>query len=283
MTPESKLQAAEVRRRFADLVGNQTEKIDLAKAALLVAAEEEPQLEVDHYLSVLDEMGEAGRLRVEASCGRAVEAFNGFFFDEQGFLGNENHYYDPHNSFLSDVLDRRTGIPITLSIVYMEVGRRAGIYAEGVGLPGHFIVRAREEKSVDAALVDPFYGKMIDRKDCQARLDQVFGGEMELIDEHLRATTAKDILVRLLTNLKAIYTRAKLYRQALSAIDRILIMLPDALGEHRDRGAVLAKLGRLPEAIAATQHYVQLAAHASDLEQVKEQLHLMQRKWATLN
>ncbi len=283
MRPETKVHTERIRRRFADLVGGHAKTIDLATAALLVAAEDEPRIEVDHYLSELDKMGEIGRRHVRAASGRAVEAFNRFFFEEQGFLGNEQHYYDPRNSFLSDVLDRRRGIPITLSIVYIEVGRRAGLYAEGVGLPGHFIVRAREENSVDSALVDPFYGKVVDRNDCQTRLDQVFGGQLELIDEHLRASTTKDILVRLLTNLKAIYTRAKLYRQALSAIDRILILLPEALAEHRDRGALLGELGRLPEAIGATQLYVQLAAQAEDLDQVKEQLHLLQRRWAMLN
>src|SRR3982074_521107 len=127
MTPKTKIRAREVRERFAELVGQPGELCDLAQAALLVAAEEEVHVDVAHYLSVLDELGRAGAARVAAAPGAAIEAFNEYIFDEKRFRGNQNEYYDPRNSFLSDVLDRRLGIPITLSIVYMEVGRRAGL------------------------------------------------------------------------------------------------------------------------------------------------------------
>lgn len=283
MTPQAKIYRSLVRKRFTDVVERPSEQIDLATAALLIAAEEDLHLKISHYLSMLDEMGREGLQRVQGSPGIAIEAFNEFFFEEKGFLGNEHQFYDPRNSFLSDVLDRRRGIPITLSIVYLEVARRASLHAEGVGMPGHFIVRARERDSVAASLVDPFYGRLIDRKDCQARLDVVFGGQVELEEEHLRPATTKEILVRLLTNLKAIYTQANLFRQALGTVDRILLLRPDLSGEHRDRGALLAQLGRLPEAISATQYYLRLSPHASDSEQVKRQLDLMHRRLAALN
>jgi len=204
-------------------------------------------------------------------------------FDDQGFHGNQTNYYDPRNSFLSAVLDRRTGIPITLSIVYLEVGRRAGLEVEGLGMPGHFIVRARESGAIEAALVDPFGGRMIDREDCQERLDELFEGNVTLTDDHLRATSGREILVRLLSNLKAIYAQAGLHRQALATVERILILAPSMVGEHRDRGALLAHLDRLPEAIWETQLYLQLAARADDAQEVKEQLHVMQRRMATRN
>jgi regulator of sirC expression with transglutaminase-like and TPR domain len=184
---------------------------------------------------------------------------------------------------LNDVLDRRVGIPITLSIVYMEVGSRAGLEMQGVGMPGHFIVRAREAGSLEASLVDPFAGRVIDREDCQARLDELFEGNVSLSEEHLRSSSAREILARLLTNLKAIYTRAQLYRKALAAVERIILVRPNDASEHRDRGALLAQLDRLPEAIWSTQLYLQLVPGASDADEVKEQLYVMQRRLAMMN
>jgi regulator of sirC expression with transglutaminase-like and TPR domain len=283
MTPKTKIRAREIRRRFEALMGHPEKRIDLAQAALLVAAEEEPHVDVAHYLRVLDELGQAAAARVQSAPGAGIEAFNEFIFEEKRFRGNQTEYYDPHNSFLSDVLDRRVGIPITLSIVYLEVGRRAGLETQGIGMPGHFIVRARETGALESAMVDPFEGKVIDHDDCQARLDELFEGNVLLSEEHLRASSVQDILVRLLTNLKAIYTRARLYQQALATVERILLVQPAATSEQRDRGALLAQLERLPEAIWATQSYLQLTPRAPDAEQVKEQLHLMQRRMAMMN
>jgi regulator of sirC expression with transglutaminase-like and TPR domain len=283
MTPKTKIRAQEIRSRFANLVGRPGELLELAEAALLVAAEEETHVDVAHYLRVLDDLGRSAAARVAAAPGAGVEAFNEFIFEEKEFRGNQNEYYDPRNSFLSEVLDRRVGIPITLSIVYMEVGRRAGLETHGVGMPGHFIVRAREQGALESSLVDPFGGKVIDRDDCQVRLDELFDGNVALTEEHLRASSAREILTRLLTNLKAIYTRAHLYQKALAAIERILLVMPDDLSEHRDRGALLAQLDRLPEAIWATQMYLRLSPRADDVDQVKEQLHLMQRRMAQMN
>lgn len=283
MTPKTKLRAQDIRRRFKELVGQPGELVDLAQAALLVAAEEEAHVDVAHYLSVLDELGRAGAARVAASPGAGIEAFNEFIFEEERFRGNQTEYYDPHNSFLNDVLDRRVGIPITLAIVYLEVGSRAGLETQGVGMPGHFVVRAREAGSLEASLVDPFDGRVIDRDDCQARLDELFEGNVSLSEEHLRTANGREILARLLTNLKAIYTHAGMYRKALAAAERIMLVRPGDTSEQRDRGALLAQLDRLPEAIWATQFYLQLSPRAADADEVKEQLHIMQRRMAQMN
>jgi len=283
MTPKAKLRALDIRRRFEALVSRPGEIINLAQAALLIAAEEETHVDVAHYLALLDELGRTGASRVASNPGAGVEAFNDFLFEEKRFRGNQTQYYDPHNSFLHDVLDRRVGIPITLSIVYMEVGARAGLETQGIGMPGHFIVRAREAGSLEASLIDPFNGRVIDREDCQARLDELFDGNVMLSDEHLRSSGSRDILVRLLTNLKAIYTRASLYQKALATVERILILKPEAVAEHRDRGALLAQIGRLPEAVWATQLYLQLAPRSDDADEVKQQLHVMQRRLASRN
>src|SRR5436305_7055106 len=252
MTPLDRHAAAEARSRFAAEVSRSDSAISLARAALLVGAEEEPRLcDVGRCLARLDELGEQARARVARADGSAVEAFNRFLFDEQHFEGNESDYYDPRNSMLHRVLERRTGIPITLSIIYIEIGRRAGLLVEGIGLPGHFIVRASDGEG-DDILVDPFNRKVTDEEECQKRLDVIYDGKVELRDEHLCAAGVREILARVLGNLNAGYVQGQLLRRALSAVERILLLNPRDLDERRDRGLLLAQLGRLPEAIAVT-------------------------------
>jgi regulator of sirC expression with transglutaminase-like and TPR domain len=214
--------------------------------------------------------------------GSGVEALNRYLFEELGFAGNESEYYDPRNSMLHQVLARRTGIPITLSVVYIEVGRRAGLRVEGLALPGHFIVRASEGEG-EGVLVDPFNGKVTDEEECQSRLDLIYEGKVALGEEHLRPAGARTVLVRMLGNLKAVYARALLFRRALAAVERILLLAPGDLEERRDRGMLLAQLGRLPEAIAETQGYLNLAPEAADAAAVREQLTKMQVRQAMLN
>jgi regulator of sirC expression with transglutaminase-like and TPR domain len=283
MTPQGKLLMVEARRRFARLVAQPEASVELAHAALLVAAEERPGLDVEHYRARLYELGLAARERIaRAGDANAVGALNKFLFEELGFAGNQSDYYDPRNSLLSDVLDRRTGIPITLSLVYMEVGRRAGLRVEGVGLPGHFIVRAGAEGG-ESALVDPFNAKVVDADDCQERLDTIYGGQAPLTDAHLQPVTTRDILARLLRNLKGIYAQAGLYRRALSIIERILLVAPHAVEERRDRGALLAQLGRYAEAVVDVEAYLTDARNPPDAERVTEQLKQMKLQLARLN
>jgi regulator of sirC expression with transglutaminase-like and TPR domain len=227
-------------------------------------------------------MGEEARARAAASGGSRVEALNRYLFDELGFTGNESDYYDPRNSMLHQVLVRRTGIPITLSVVYIEVGRRAGLRVEGLGLPGHFIVRAREGEG-EGVLVDPFNRRETDREECQSRLDLIYEGRLTLSEEHLRPVGARSILARMLGNLKAVYARAHLSRRALAAVERILLLDPANAEEHRDCGVLLAQLGRVPEAMTETKIYLKLAPDAPDADAVLEQLKKMQDKWATMN
>ena len=284
MTPADKVAAAEVRRRFASEASRPDVEVDLARAALLVGAEEEPRrADVERCLARLDELGEGARAHAVRRGGSRVEALNSYLFEELGFVGNESDYYDPRNSMLHQVLGRRVGIPITLSVVYIEVGRRAGLRVEGVGLPGHFIVRAYEDGEGEGVLVDPFNRRATDAEECQGRIDLIYDGRVELSAEHLRAAGARSILVRMLGNLKAVYARAGLFRRALAAIDRLLLLAPSDLEERRDRGMLLAQLGLLHEAIADTQTYLNLAPNASDAEAVREQLKKMQARQSMLN
>lgn len=281
MTPADKLAAADVRRRFVAEVSGAA--VNLSRAALLVAAEEEPgRCDVAGCLRLLEELGAEARGRVAARTAAPVEALNQYLFGELGFRGNEADYYDPRNSLLHRVLERRTGIPITLSILYMEVGRRAGLEVEGVGLPGHFVVRAGLPGGA-TTLVDPFNARSTDADECQQRLDVIYGGQVTLGEEHLRAAGVSDILARVLGNLKAVYVQAKLFRRALAAVERILLLAPHDLSERRDRGMLLAQLDRLGEAVADTQSYLSLRPDAPDAEAVREQLKKMRARLALLN
>jgi regulator of sirC expression with transglutaminase-like and TPR domain len=282
MTPADKVAAAAVRRRFASEASRPGVEVDLARAALLIGAEEEPRrADVGRCLAQLDEMGEAARAHAVHRGGSRVEALNSYLFNELGFTGNESNYYDPRNSMLHQVLDRRVGIPITLSVVYIEVGRRAGLKVEGVGLPGHFIVRAYEDG--EGVLVDPFNRRTTDAEECQGRIDVIYDGRIELSEEHLSATGARSILTRMLGNLKAVYVRAGLFRRALAAVERLLLLAPSDLEERRDRGMILAQLDRLSEAVADTQAYLNLTSDAPDADAVREQLKKIQRRQALLN
>ena len=284
MTPADKVAAAEVRRRFAEEVSRPEGKIDLARAALLIGAEEEPRrVDVGRCLARLDEMGEEARAHAVRRGGSRTEALNQYLFEELGFVGNESDYYDPRNSMLHQVLARRTGIPITLSVVYIEVGRRAGLRVEGVGMPGHFVVRAFEDDGDEGVLVDPFNRRTTDPEECQGRIDLIYDGRLELSAEHLGAVGARPILARTLGNLKAVYVRAGLFRRALAAVERIILLAPSDLDERRDRGMLLAQLGRLHEAVADTQTYLNLSPEAPDAEAVREQLKKMQARQAMLN
>lgn len=281
MTPAHKFAALDARSRLARLALQPGAEIDLSEAALLVAAEEDARCDVARCLARLDELGEEARARIERREATPVDALNQYLFGEQGFAGNQSEYYDPRNSLLNYVLERRRGIPITLSIVYIEVGRRAGLRVEGVNLPGHFVVRAGDAES--AVLVDPFHGKTIDEDECQQRLDIVYGGQVPLADEHLRPTSTREILVRLLRNLKAIYTQAHLYARALAVVERILLLAPHAFDERRDRGVLLAQLDHFSPAIADLQSYLSFVPNASDADEVREQLKKLQIRFAMLN
>ena len=281
MTPASKVAASEARRRFAALVAESDEKINLAHAALLIAEEEEPRGAVVRNLALLGEMGDEARRRVDADRGAAVETLNSFVFGDLGFAGDEQNYYDPRNSLLTHVLERRAGLPITLSIIYIEIARSAGLNAEGVGLPGHFIVRVR--CAAGETLVDPFYGKIIDEDECQERLDRVYGGQVILTERHLRAMSARAILVRVLRNLQGVYLNSNSHREALAVVERILLLAPRSLEDRRARGLLLAQNNRLHEAVAELRFYLRTSGGAHEKEAAREGLNKLYAQLASLN
>jgi regulator of sirC expression with transglutaminase-like and TPR domain len=258
------------RSRFAGLVARPDAEIDLAEAALLVAAEQYPQLAVSAYLHRLDVLAERVRDRLANETAPLVvlQELNQLLFEQERFRGNIAAYYDPRNSFLNDVLDRRLGIPITLSIVYLEVGRRLGLPLAGVNFPGHFLVRYTGE-ALDVT-VDAFdMGRLRFPDQMQELLDRLYGGMVRLRPEFLRPTGRKDVLVRLLSNLKSIYLNTRDDAHALCAIERLLLVRPTAAEEVRDRGMLLARTGQVPEALRDLERYLDVAPGAPDAERVR--------------
>jgi regulator of sirC expression with transglutaminase-like and TPR domain len=263
------------RASFSELVAS-GDDFALDRAALLIAAEEYHELPIDDYLRKLDALAErvASRLHGDAGPHETLTRMRIVLVDEEGFRGNTEAYYDPRNSFLNDVLDRRTGIPIALSTVYMEVGRRIGFCLQGVGFPGHFLVKHRTAS--EEIIVDPFHdARILETVDLQRQLDATFGGKIRHEPELLRAITSRELLFRMLSNLKSIYVRERDTERALAAVERMLVLSPDASREHRDRGVLLAQLDRPLEALAGLARYRDLAPDAEDADSVdalREQL-----------
>ena len=195
-------------------------------------------------------------------------ALNHYLFQELGFRGNTEQYYDARNSYLNEVLDRRTGIPITLSLVYIEVGRRAGLEVEGVGLPGHFVVRV--QTPARGLLVDPFHGgTLLSEKDCQERLDRIFSGKVKLEPKMLRPCGHKDMVERVLRNLKAIHLRDEDKLRALRVVDLLVALQPTSAEDLRDRGVLYAALDCYGVAARDLESYLALAPRAKDAEELR--------------
>jgi len=274
------------RQRFATMVSKNEGSINLAEAALLIAEEEYPGLDVEAYLDRLNRMAHEVEKRFRNDCDEdplgCVEALNGYFFNDLKFRGNAEEYYDPRNSFLNEVLDRRTGIPITISTVYLEVGWRLGMPLHGVGFPGHFLVKYSAGKG--EIILDPFHrGSILTEKECQGRLDQVYARGVRFRPDFLAAVTKRQILARILANLKGIYVAAKDYRRALAAVERMLVINPDLAPEIRDRGILRMQLSQAPQAIADLEWYVTTNPQAEDVEEVRKRLRDCRQAQASLN
>ena len=240
----------------------------LAPAALALARVEYPSLDPGPYLQRLERMGEAaeGRLQRHAGSGPAqqIAVLNAYLYEELGFSGNRERYDDPRNSFLNEVLDRRMGIPITLALVYLEIGRRAGLRLEGVNFPGHFLVRLRAADDHaamhDELIIDPFHvGALLSEVDCRQLLRQHDLGDIDLFDRGLLATaTRQDIVVRMLVNLKRLYVRMQSFPQARFIADLLLAVDPSALSELRDRGLLAYHMEDFASALRDLEAYLRL-------------------------
>ena len=278
--------------RFGELMARDEAEIDLARACLLIAQDAYPGLDVEGYLGEIERFAARLRGRLQGSRGaeeRVVE-LNQFLFDELGFHGNARDYYDPRNSYLNEVLDRRTGIPLTLSVLYLEVGRRIGLALEGVSFPGHFLVRLPLRGSM--LVLDPFAGgEPQSETDLRARLRRVVPagatGPVPLeelpLDQFLEPAGKRQILARLLRNLKGIYREADKPERLLAVLNRMLMVAPEAHGELRERGLVYQRLECYRAALKDLSDYSALEPDGPDIEDVRANVLELSALCARLN
>jgi len=277
---------------FESVINKEDARIDLARACLMIAQDAYPGLEVERYLGEIERMAIRLRGRLPAAGGaeERVAALNQFLFDDQGFWGNTEDYYDPRNSYLNDVIDRKTGIPITLAILYMELGRRVGLPLEGVSFPGHFLVRLRLRSGV--LVLDPFTGGAAQSEaELRERLQRVIPegvadnlpvAELPL-DQFLEPASHRQILARVLRNLKGIYREADKPERMLDVLNRMLLVAPDASAELRDRGLVYQRLECYRAALKDLSDYAEREPEAPDLDDVRVKLMELSALCARLN
>jgi regulator of sirC expression with transglutaminase-like and TPR domain len=262
------------RKALEALLALPDEAIDLGQAALLIARQEYPDLEVGRYLKRLDDMADeiGSRLRGGEGAMSRIAHLNRYLFEDLGFRGNAEDYDDPRNSFLNDVLDRRVGIPISLSAVTMEIGRRLGFPIHGVSFPGHFLVRWSEHEGPDI-LLDPFHrGRIMTEEECRKRLDETFGGRIAFRPSLLRRARTRDILERMLLNLKVLYEKERDFHRALRVHHSLLGLRPDDPGLLRERGLLHFRIACFAEARADLEAYLSAAPHAPDADEVRRQM-----------
>ncbi len=267
---------------FATLVGDD-EALPLFEAATAIAQDEYPDLDVQQVLGDVDQMLARVRRRCAADAGplQRLRTLNQFFFRDMGFGGNVNNYYDPDNSYLNAVLRTRRGIPISLAVLWLELAHGLGLKARGVNFPGHFMVKINLPNG--QVVIDPFTGQSLSREDLSERLEP-YKRRNGLVDDfdvpvglYLQAATPRDILARLLRNLKEIHRTQEDWLRLIAVLDRLLILLPDAWIEYRDRGLAWAEMGDVRLAVTDLETYVEHADDALDREAISQRLQELRR------
>ena len=271
--------------RFAELVSS--ENFNLAEVSLLIAQDRYGDLDVNRYLERIATMADTVRSRLsgDAFAEQKVLAINHHLFRELQFLGNFDDYYDPRNSYLNEVLDRHTGIPITLSILYMEIGKRLGLNIHGVSFPGHFLVKLKVKRG--QLVIDPFIGgETQSEADLRQRLAQVLPAaeaQTAPIHRYLEPATPRQIIARMLRNLKNIHMQAERFDAALDVMQRMLLLLPESAAELRDRGLLYQRLECFRPALSDLQNYVRRWPDAPDTGDMHARIIELERACARLN
>lgn len=271
------------RQRFREIAARPEPLVDLVEASLVISLEENAHLDVDHYLQQVGAWSLAvqGRLDGSNDVERIVESINGVLFDVEGFRGENDDYYDPRSAMLNEALDRHAGLPITLSILYIEISRRVGATAAGISLPGRFLVKFSGE--FGQIYVDPFDGgRVLTTVELQKILDQMYGGGVRLREHHLRSFSRKEILGRELAQLKAAYLAQHDLQRAVASIDRLLILDERDVYEIRDRAAIAVQMHEYAQAIDFFERYLELQPQAEDRVRVGEQIAYL-RAWLDQN
>lgn len=267
------------RQYFYQEIQQPDEEINLARAALYIAQEENLTVDPDEYINALDTMADELEeiLPSQNYPLLMIKSINQFLYERLGFAGNTDNYYDPCNSFLNDVIDRRTGIPITLALVYMEIARRVDFPMLGVGMPGHFLIRPNIPDL--EIFVDAFnQGEVLFIQDCQDKLNQIFNHQVKFQPEFLATVDNRNFLARILMNLKSIYLHQQNVEKGLAVVERILLLFPSAIMEIRDRGLLYYQMGQFNLATNDLEIYLNKLPHAQDAVSINRILDQIRNK-----
>lgn len=267
---------------FAALVADDA-SLPVLEAAVAIAQDEDTQLDVQAVLAEVDALAERLRRRLPADTAplQRLRLLNRFFFQELGFSGNVNDYYDPRNSLVPAVLASRRGIPITLAVIYMELANACGVPARGVSFPGHFLVKVH--LSQGEVVIDPFTGRSLSREELEERLapyrQRAAGTEDDEVPLglYLQPAEPRDIVARMLRNLREIHRAACDWARLERVQARLVVLLPDTWEEHRDHALVLAELGQFGRAAQVLGTYLQHRPLAGDAEPLQRRLQAWQR------
>jgi regulator of sirC expression with transglutaminase-like and TPR domain len=252
------------------------EALSLDRAALIMALEEYPDLDIQEYLRKIDTFAARADvlIGVDRSPVNVIEGINEVLYVQEGLRGNSDDYYDPRNSYLNEVLDRRLGIPISLSVLYMEVAKRINFPIQGIGIPGHFLVKhVTNDRDI---IIDAFdLGRILTLNDCQELLDKIHKGTIEVNASLLQPMGKRTILTRMLYNLKGIYTQKEQYFKALSIIEKILMLNPWTPSELRDRGLIYMQTSLFAQALADLEAYLTRVTAPEDSAYIKSHIRML--------
>jgi regulator of sirC expression with transglutaminase-like and TPR domain len=291
---------------FAALAGSgiTDDEIDLTRAALLISRTRYPNLDIEAYAARIDNLARrvadlVPSVMLNFDARQTISALNYVLFGELGLRGNRDDYYDPRNSFLNDVLDRGLGIPITLSVVYLEVAHRIGFPVAGIGMPGHFLLKYRPAINSDSngnppglnepgvneeVLIDCFnQGDTLSPQDCQQRLNEIYSGEMDLRPEFLHPVNRRQILARMLNNLKTVYLSTRDFRKALTIADLLLVIRPHSAEDVKQRALLRYSLEMHSLAAEDLEEYLRISPAAEDAGEVRQMSLSIRRMLASMN
>jgi regulator of sirC expression with transglutaminase-like and TPR domain len=279
--------SSDVIQAFATLVRSEIEdeSVDILRAALTLSRIHEPFLDMERYVHRVDELAARVAVKIDDPDDpvQIIAAMNDVLFREEMFRGNTVDYYSPRNSFLHDVLERRLGIPITLALVYMEVARRVGFQLFGVGMPGHFLLKHYDVDG-HSILIDAFErGSIVTEEDCRQKLDSIYSGQVALQLEFLLPVTRRQMLTRILNNLRSIYLSQRDFRRAVQVVDLILVIYPRSPEDMKQRAVLRYNLNDFRGALSDFEEYVKMSPDASDAEEIKQTALSLRRSMAMMN
>jgi regulator of sirC expression with transglutaminase-like and TPR domain len=279
--------SSEIIQAFTALVRSEIEdeRIDLLRAALTFARMEDPRLVVEHYVRRVDALAKrvAAKIQDPDDSQQMIAALNEVLFYEEVFRGNTVDYYSPRNSFLQHVLDRQLGIPISLALVYMEVARRVQFPLFGVGMPGHFLLKHYDVDG-HATLIDVFErGSIVTEEDCRQKLNSIYSGQLALQPEFLLPVTRRQMLTRMLNNLRSVYLSQRDFRRAVQVVDLILVIYPRSPEDVKQRAVLRYNLDDYRGALNDFDEYVKMSPDASDAEEIKQTALSLRRSMAMMN